>query len=59
MTDYAINVKRIIGQDAFVFGYCREGNLSLMPSVRVIEEGGYEGLTAQYWMSPNQYTQEN
>jgi len=47
--DYAINIKRIIGQDAFVFGYCSEGNLSYMPSARVVEEGGYEGLTAQYY----------
>ncbi|HLT93859.1 MAG TPA: neutral/alkaline non-lysosomal ceramidase N-terminal domain-containing protein [Membranihabitans sp.] len=47
--DYAISVKRMLGQDVFVFGYCSEGNLSYIPSARIIEEGGYEGKTAQFY----------
>jgi len=47
--DYAIQIKRMLGQNTFVFGYCSEGNLSYMPSARIILEGGYEGLTAQYY----------
>lgn len=49
VVDYAINLKRILGQETFVFGYCNEGNLSYIPSARIIEEGGYEGMTAQYY----------
>jgi len=47
--EYAINLKRILGKNTFIFGYCSEGNLSYIPSAKIIKEGGYEALTAQYY----------
>ena len=46
VVDYAIELKRIFGQDVFVMGYCNDV-MSYIPSARVLREGGYEGATAQ------------
>lgn len=46
VVDYAITLKRIFGQDAFVMGYCNDV-MGYIPSVRVLREGGYEGATSQ------------
>lgn len=45
--DYAIELKKIFGQDAFVFGYSNDPNMAYIPSVRVLREGGYEGELSQ------------
>jgi len=44
--DYAIQLKRILGQDTFVMGYANDV-MSYIPSARVLQEGGYEGAQAQ------------
>jgi neutral ceramidase len=44
--DYAIQLKRIFGQDVFVMGYANDV-MGYIPSTRVLREGGYEGLTSQ------------
>jgi len=44
--DYAIRLKRIFGQDIFVLGYSNDV-MSYIPSVRILREGGYEGITSQ------------
>lgn len=40
--DYAIEFKRIFGQDIFVLEYSNDV-MSYVPSARIISEGGYEG----------------
>ena len=44
--DYAIQLKRIFGQDIFVMSYCNDV-MGYIPSARIIREGGYEGAGAQ------------
>jgi neutral ceramidase len=44
--DYAIQLKRIFGENTFVMGYANDV-MGYIPSVRVLREGGYEGLTSQ------------
>ncbi|MBS3776807.1 MAG: hypothetical protein KGY70_16535, partial [Bacteroidales bacterium] len=44
--DYTIRLKRIFGQDIFVLGYSNDV-MSYIPSVRILREGGYEGITSQ------------
>lgn len=46
VVDYAIELKRIFGQDIFVMGYCNDV-MAYIPSTRVLREGGYEGASAQ------------
>ena len=46
VVDYAIQLKRIFGQDVFVLGYCNDV-MAYIPSTRVLREGGYEGAGAQ------------
>ena len=42
VVDYAILVKKTLGRETFVLGYCND-LMSYIPSVRVLHEGGYEG----------------
>lgn len=44
--DYAIQLKRIFGQEVFVMGYCNDV-MGYIPSARILREGGYEGAVAQ------------
>ncbi len=44
--DYAIELKRIFGNDIFVMSYCNDV-MGYIPSLRVLREGGYEGATSQ------------
>ena len=45
--EYAIELKRIFGEDIFVFGYSNDPNVAYIPSATVLKEGGYEGATSQ------------
>lgn len=45
VVDYAIAIKRILGQNTFVLGYSNDV-MNYIPSTRVLREGGYEGKTA-------------
>ena len=44
--DYAIQLKRLFGQDVFVMSYCNDV-MGYIPSTCVLREGGYEGAVAQ------------
>jgi hypothetical protein len=46
VVDYAIELKRIFGQEAFIMGYCNDV-MGYIPSARVLREGGYEGASSQ------------
>jgi len=46
VVEYAIKLKQIFGQDIFVFAYSND-EVAYIPSVTIIEEGGYEGLISQ------------
>lgn len=46
VTDYAIELKKIFGNDLFVIGYANDV-MSYIPSERVLNEGGYEGESSQ------------
>jgi hypothetical protein len=46
VVEYAINLKQIFGQDIFVISYSNDV-MAYIPSVTIIEEGGYEGLVSQ------------
>ena len=46
VVDYAIELKRIFGENIFVMGYANDV-MSYIPSVRILREGGYEGLSSQ------------
>ena len=46
VVDYAIFIKEMLGYDTFVMGYANDV-MSYIPSVRVLEEGGYEGELSQ------------
>jgi neutral ceramidase len=46
MVEYALRIKERLGEDAFVMGYAND-LMSYLPSERVLEEGGYEGASAQ------------
>jgi neutral ceramidase len=49
--DYAIELKRIFGRDAFVMGYSNDV-MAYIPSARIIEEGGYEGSRSAVFTTP-------
>lgn len=44
--DYAIEFKRIFGQDIFVMGYSNDV-MAYIPSAAILKEGGYEGVSSQ------------
>ncbi|MEX2404776.1 MAG: hypothetical protein WD625_11630, partial [Balneolales bacterium] len=46
VVDYAIEVKRIFGQDTFVLGYSNDV-MAYIPSARILMEGGYEADDSQ------------
>lgn len=46
VTFYAVKLKEIFGQDIFVVGYANDV-MAYIPSAVIIDEGGYEGDTAQ------------
>ena len=43
---YAIGLKKMFGHDIFVMGYCNDV-MAYIPSVTILNEGGYEGDTSQ------------
>lgn len=43
---YAIALKRIFGQDSFVFGYSNDV-MAYIPTTTILREGGYEGHSSQ------------
>lgn len=43
---YAIELKKMFGQDVFVMGYAND-EMAYIPSETVLQEGGYEGDTSQ------------
>ena len=49
--DYAIELKRIFGQDSFILGYSNDV-MSYIPSTRVLVEGGYEGSRSALFTTP-------
>jgi hypothetical protein len=46
VVDYAIQLKRIFGPNLFVLGYSNDV-MTYIPTAKILEEGGYEGATAQ------------
>ena len=56
--EYAIGFKRIFGQDIFVMGYANEVP-AYIPSVAILDEGGYEGDSSQrVYGLPSKWTEE-
>jgi neutral ceramidase len=45
VVDYAINIKKIFGQETFVMGYSNDV-MTYIPSTTILREGGYEGEVA-------------
>ena len=45
VVEYAIQLKRIFGQDIFVLGYSND-RMGYIPSALILKEGGYEGETS-------------
>jgi hypothetical protein len=43
---YAIELKRIFGQNVFVLGYSNDV-MSYIPTAKILQEGGYEGASSQ------------
>ncbi|HEY8659058.1 MAG TPA: neutral/alkaline non-lysosomal ceramidase N-terminal domain-containing protein [Hanamia sp.] len=43
---YAIELKRIFGQNVFVLGYSNDV-MSYIPTAKILQEGGYEGVGSQ------------
>ena len=46
VVEYAIALKRIFGQHAFIMGYSNDV-MSYIPTTTILREGGYEGASAQ------------
>jgi neutral ceramidase len=46
VVEYAIELKRVFGPDAFVMGYSNDV-MAYIPSTTILREGGYEGKTSQ------------
>ena len=46
VVEYTHTLKRIYGQDIFVYSYSNDV-MAYIPSVRILEEGGYEGYVSQ------------
>lgn len=51
LVGYAIELKRIFGDDVFVFGYSNDV-MGYIPTVTVLREGGYEGNRSPYFTNP-------
>lgn len=51
LVGYAIELKRIFGDDIFVFGYTNDV-MGYIPTVTVLREGGYEGNRSPYFTNP-------
>ena len=49
VVEYDIRLKQLFGQDIFVLGYSNDVNdrVSYIPSVTILNEGGYEGIRSQ------------
>lgn len=47
VVEYAIKIKEMFGQEAFVLGYSNDV-MSYIPSTKILKEGGYEGESAQW-----------
>jgi hypothetical protein len=45
VVEYALEVKQIFGQQAFVFGYCNDV-MAYMSTPLILDEGGYEGTSS-------------
>jgi neutral ceramidase len=45
--EYAIELKRVFGEDTFIFGYSNDPNVAYIPSTTILKEGGYEGARSQ------------
>ena len=44
VVDYVWRLKKELGREQlWAAGYCNEANLAYIPSLRVLQEGGYEG----------------
>src|SRR5665647_881543 len=46
VVEYAIELKRIFGQNVFVLGYSNDV-MSYIPTAKILQEGGYEGAGSQ------------
>ncbi|HBE43648.1 MAG TPA: hypothetical protein DDW27_21125 [Bacteroidales bacterium] len=46
VVEYAIELKKLFGHEIFVMGYAND-DMAYIPSVTVLEEGGYEGDSSQ------------
>ncbi|QDV33759.1 neutral/alkaline non-lysosomal ceramidase N-terminal domain-containing protein [Tautonia plasticadhaerens] len=58
VVDYALRIKRNLGPDTFVSAYCNDV-MAYIPSLRVLEEGGYEGETAMiYYGQPGPWAED-
>lgn len=51
LVGYAIELKRIFGDEVFVFGYTNDV-MGYIPTVTVLREGGYEGNRSPYFTNP-------
>jgi len=47
VSGYSVFIKEMLGHDTFVMGYANDV-MSYIPTVTVLEEGGYEGDTSQF-----------
>jgi neutral ceramidase len=47
VVDYSLRLRRELGENAWVFGYCNDV-MAYIPSERVLKEGRYEGNTSKY-----------
>lgn len=58
VVDYSLRIKRNLGPDTFVSAYCNDV-MAYIPSLRVLEEGGYEGATAMiYYGQPGPWAED-
>lgn len=46
VVEYTITLKEIFGEDIFVLGYSNDV-MAYIPTTKILNEGGYEGLTSQ------------
>ncbi|RUL88212.1 neutral/alkaline non-lysosomal ceramidase N-terminal domain-containing protein [Tautonia sociabilis] len=58
VVDYSLRIKRNLGPDTFVSSYCNDV-MAYIPSLRVLQEGGYEGATAMiYYGQPGPWAED-
>lgn len=55
---YAVELKRIFGQDIFVLGYSND-QMSYIPTAKMLDEGGYETIMSPVFTTPYASTIEN